>query len=416
MYKKWMGVALLAGWLGQGTVALGQSLPAPAGVPQLPEPLPCGPGGMPGPPNAKCPPNLVPGPISPDAAPPGPPEDLGLPPGVKNAFPCEECPTPDHVFFHLGTQGLQRQRLGHSVTAYVDRADTSGLDSGRFAFPFSNIMPVMDPNNINPNMFFGVRATLGLLIEDAGCSVELTGFYIPENESRNEVDMPGRLNSFFFNAPLGFEGDNGLFLQADRAQATEQTALGSAELNIRGFSTIFTGCEPIVGVRYVNLQERFSLFFDDDGLVVRDIFGNPDPTRMATYSSRVHTNIIAPQIGVEYQKGLVPGVAFGLYGKAAAGYGISDMEITLTRGDGFLGTHGGRTRHNFAQIYETGVYVGLYFLERLRFRGGYMALWIADIPEAVDQFSFDLSAPHGRQDNTGTIFFHGPSIELQILF
>jgi Protein of unknown function (DUF1551). len=247
-------------------------------------------------------------------------------------------------------------------------------------------------------------------------SVEWTGFYIPQSESRNEVARPGRLNSFFFNPPLGFEGDNGLFLQADRARATEQTALGSAELNVRGFSTIFTGCEPIVGVRYVNLQERFSLFFDDDGLLVRDIFGNPDPRRAATYSSRVHSNIIAPQIGVEYQKGIVPGVAFGFYGKAAAGYDISDMEITLTRGDGLLGTHGGHTRHNFSQIYETGLYLDVYLLERLRVRGGYLALWIANVPEAVDQVSFDLSAPHGRQDSTGTIFFHGPSVELQFLF
>ena len=33
MYKNWMGVALLAGWLGPGSVASAQSLPAPAGVP-----------------------------------------------------------------------------------------------------------------------------------------------------------------------------------------------------------------------------------------------------------------------------------------------------------------------------------------------------------------------------------------------
>ena len=54
--------------------------------------------------------------------------------------------------------------------------------------------------------------------------------------------------------------------------------------------------------------------------------------------------------------------------------------------------------------------------ERLRARAGYMAMWVADVPEAVDQVNFDLTAPFGRRDSTGTIFFHGPSIELQFLF
>jgi len=135
-----------------------------------------------------------------------------------------------------------------------------------------------------------------------------------------------------------------------------------------------------------------------------------------SYSTRVYSNIIAPQIGVEYQKSIVHGVACGIYGKAAAGYDLSDIAVTLTRGDGLLGTHGAHTRHNFSQIYETGAYLDVYLLERLRVRAGYMAMWIANVPEAVDQFSYDLSAPLGRQDSTGTIFFHGPSIELQFLF
>src|SRR5438105_2216564 len=106
MFKKWMGVALLAGWLGRGGVATAQSLPH-AGVPTPPDPLPCGPDG------AACPapgPNLVPGPLSPLAAPPGPPDKLGLPPDVPGAFPCDEpCPPPAHTYFHIGTQALQRQ-------------------------------------------------------------------------------------------------------------------------------------------------------------------------------------------------------------------------------------------------------------------------------------------------------------------
>ena len=90
--------------------------------------------------------------------------------------------------------------------------------------------------------------------------------------------------------------------------------------------------------------------------------------------------------------------------------------MVLPRGDGFLGTHGAHTRHNFSQVYEIGTYLDIYLLERLRARAGYMALWVSNVPEAVDQVSFDLSAPLGRRDNTGSIFFHGPSVELQFLF
>src|SRR5207248_8575293 len=139
MYKKWMGVALLAVGLGQGTGAKAQ-LPSPGGVPVLPEPLPCAPTGGPPPgQGGKSPPNLVPGPLSPFDAPPGPSDDLGLPPEVKNAFPCEDYPPPARAFFHLGSQALQRQRLGHGITAIIDSGNSSQLDTGRVVFPFSNI-------------------------------------------------------------------------------------------------------------------------------------------------------------------------------------------------------------------------------------------------------------------------------------
>jgi len=229
----------------------------------------------------------MPGPLNPNDAPPGPPDNLGLPPEVKNAFPCEECPPPIRTFFHAGTQALQRQRLGHGITAFVDSSNNTGVDTGRITFPFSNVVPVQDLNNIVPDMAFGVRGTLGILLEDAGTSLEFTGLYIPQRDSRNEIILPGRLNSFFFNAPPGFGGDNGLFLQGDRSVATQQTALGSAELSVRTFSKAFTGFELLLGVRYLNVHERFSLLFDDDGVLHQNVFSQPDPTLQATYSSRV---------------------------------------------------------------------------------------------------------------------------------
>src|SRR5262249_43074988 len=77
MLKKWMGVALLAGWLGLTAQARAQYLPSPVGAARIPEPLPCGP-------TAPVP-NLVPGPLNPLDAPKGPPDCLSLPAGINNA-------------------------------------------------------------------------------------------------------------------------------------------------------------------------------------------------------------------------------------------------------------------------------------------------------------------------------------------
>src|SRR5262245_41285015 len=113
MFKKWMGAAVLLGWSGGASFAPAQYLPSPVGAARIPAPVPLGGCNEP-------PPNLVPGPISPLAAPPGPPSDLSLPSEHTSAFQCEEFACHKHVFFHFGAQALQRNHLGHMITAYFD--------------------------------------------------------------------------------------------------------------------------------------------------------------------------------------------------------------------------------------------------------------------------------------------------------
>lgn len=422
MFKKWMGVALLAGWLVQGTVVLAQDLPA-CGPPRIPEPLPCPPPAVPGklPPYSKPTLNagkdLVPGPISPLVAPRGPGEDASLPEDIKNAFPCKECETPSHIYFHLGSQAFQRQGLGHRTTAVIDSTNASmGLDTG-MAPAQQDEVSVQDQNDLHPRMAFGVKGTLGYLSEELGCAVELSGFYIPQYGKSTTLTNPGQLNSFFINPPVGFEGDNGLWLQADRISTGFSTTQTSVELNVKSFSKIFYGClEPFVGVRYFHLRERLNVFTDDDGVSFPMSNGLPDPTRQANYMTRVNTNLIAPQFGVEYQYCLFPGLAFGFYGKAAPGISFNDVQVNLTRGDGLVGLNQSRSRRTFSQVYESGLFFDVYWLERMRVRAGYTTLWLVNIPVASDQVNFDLSSSVGTQKNTGSIFFHGPSLELQFLF
>ena len=134
---------------------------------------------------------------------------------------------PDRYYFHIGTQALRRQGPGHQITAFQDAANTDmGLDLGDVTQQ-QNIVPVQNLNNISPKLNFGVRGTIGYLMED-NAAVELSGFYIPRNTSSVDTSNPGQLNAFFVNPPLGFEGDNGLWLQADRIHTELATSIAGA--------------------------------------------------------------------------------------------------------------------------------------------------------------------------------------------
>src|SRR6185295_3975357 len=92
MLRKWFGVAVLAVWGAQATTASAQSVPTPFGAARLLDPMPMKPTiGPDGKPINKPPPgpDLVQGPISPEAAPPGPGEDLMLPTNHSSAFQAE---------------------------------------------------------------------------------------------------------------------------------------------------------------------------------------------------------------------------------------------------------------------------------------------------------------------------------------
>src|SRR5205807_2435390 len=124
-------------------------------------------------------PDLVQGPISPEAAPPGPDEELSLPAGHTSAFQAEEFATTNHLFVHAGSLYLMRQRLGHSAYGYVDLDPSANHDVEQNQLPrnISTIENVLDPNDITTAANFGVLGTIGYLGQ--GCALEFTGFYIP---------------------------------------------------------------------------------------------------------------------------------------------------------------------------------------------------------------------------------------------
>jgi hypothetical protein len=403
MSRRWMGVALLMGWL--GAVA---SAPAQAPVP---EPLPCAPSTVPtaGPPTPP-----YEGPLPPQAAPHGPPDCMVLPDSIPGAFtncpPAEECST----YFYLGARGQQRQRPGHGSVAVIDRLDPTNLDTGAVPQAERFLTSVLSYNDVSPAWGGGIEGTIGYTWGDN--SLELTGFYIFDRAASAQKDDPGRLDLPFTHPPLGFEGDNGLWLQADRARITLTESMGNAEFNYRYDNQAITAAELIFGIRYTEMKERLDIFTDDDGLTIRDINGNPDPHRQATYQVNAHNHFAGPQLGFEWHLPLLSFVQFSWLGKAALGVDYVDLHYTLTRGDGFVGRVVDRWHTDFAEEYETGAFLDFWLCERGRLRAGYTAFWMVDVVEAAQQVNFDLAHQASQPLRMGSVFYHGPVIEMEFMF
>ena len=345
----------------------------------------------------------------PAAAPCDPCADLSIPGTIPGAFDdCWYIPE-KKVYVHIGAQALQRRRPGHQPLAVLD---PNPLD--RVTPPEPTPPVTLDLSALNPNFGWGPRGTVGILWDS--CALEATGYYLPETTNQVWRARPGQLTSFFVNPPVGFEGNNGLWQNADKVRVSLGSTLASGEVNLRTFSKALSGADAIVGVRYFDMQERFGFFTDDEGIVFRDFLNRPDPTRQALYTSRVHNRILAGQAGFEYQSNVCRWVALGFYGKGAWGVNFSDVDISLVRGDGLVGFRGGRSDTIFSQLYDAAGFLELHLLERLRIRAGYNMVWLLDLPVASQQVDFNLQHTNGKKNNEGSVFYHGPQIEVQFLF
>jgi hypothetical protein len=397
MSRRWTGVVLLVGWLGLMASARGQ----------VPEPLPCAP-------SAAAAPQAPQGPLPPQLAPKGPPADLVLPADIPGAF--TDCPPEEacDVYFSLGGLGLLRQHLGEGALVFVNRNNQFGLDNGRRPLVERRVVTVQDYDDIDPHMGGGIEGTIGY--EFGANAVELTGFYIFGHKESAEVDRLGVLDLPFLHPPLGFEGDNGLWLQADRNRITLEQSLGNAEFNYRWWDPAVTGVQGILGLRYTDMEERFDSFTGDDDFSVHDIHGNPDPRREADYNVVTHNHLVAGQFGFEWNTPVCSWCAFSWMAKGAWGANFLDIHYTLTRGDGFVGRSAARYQTIFSHEYETGFFLDFWLCPGGRLRAGYDLFWMVNVAEAVQQVNFDLANPTSQPTRQGSVFYHGPLVELQFLF
>ena len=334
--------------------------------------------------------------------------------GSPNAFD-DMCPSCKKCGFYVkvGAMGLMRQPLGNSVLGVQDPGVNipgipSNVDTGNL--PPNNSPTLVNFNNVDPSMSAGVRATAGW--REGDHAFEVSGFYLGTQSTNSTVSAPGKIDAVFANfpSPIGFQGNNGLWLQADQVNQQLVTRLASAEANYRW--TTAPGFEFIFGVRYVNYQEGYLITTFDDSLVVAPV----NPTQVATISSVVHNNIIGPQLGFEYEYKLLDWFALGMNSKGMWGANFMSREYMLQRGDGFVGPHGDITATLFSQVYEINVFADFCIADQVRLRAGYMAFWVVGVPEANQQISFDPASKTGLGNNNGSSFFHGPMLELKIAF
>ena len=337
-------------------------------------------------------------------APTGPSNDLSLPSTIPTAW--AKGPIPEEApYLHLGAMSLQRLHMGNLPIVYRD--DSPVTTPGVVPIP-SLLSAVQTTSDLPFNENWGIRGTVGYLCDDA--ALEVSGFYLPSMTSSATTVDQGRLILLFQNAPAGFQGNHGLWLQADEEVTSLRSTLGSAELNYRWWNRALTDIEGILGVRYLDLQEKLSIFTDESGLSM------VDPTNQANYLAASYNRIVAPQFGFEGFLPLGKWANLSFMGKGAWGVNLVNETIRLKRGDGLVGLDQAHSDTAFGQVYEAGAFLDIFILDRLRLRGGYQALWVVGVNEPTSNINYDLSQPPGNPKADHSIFYHGPMVELQFLF
>jgi hypothetical protein len=395
MRKGWIRAALLGlGLMANPAAAQTPLLPGQGNPEPLADPLPSLSGasaGVPSPGMDQSSPNSLPANLPNASSPPPPPE-------------------PGSFYAGFGYMGQERQRLGHGAAVVLDTG-SGGVHTGTPPPPGAPLFGDFHDLDIRYNN--GVRTTLGYYCD--GQAFELSGFYLSQNSSAKEYAHAGSLDTFFnvngsfTTFPLGFEGDNGMWSHADVMRLRLQTAQGSAEANYRCWALDYD-FSWLIGVRYFDLYERFGFYTGDDDLTL------PNPTTQSTYFVTAHNQILAPQLGFEWNRPICCWLAFTMTAKGAWGANFLTVDVNLKRGDGFQGPHGGRSQTLFSQIYETGFFLDIGLPKCGRLRAGYDLLWLADVAEALGQFDYNLAHTSGRTKNNESIFYQGPVVEWSFLF
>jgi hypothetical protein len=144
--------------------------------------------------------------------------------------------------------------------------------------------------------------------------------------------------------------------------------------------------------------------------------GIPSPTLGATYMARAQNHMLMPQTGFELDIPVRPWFSLGVQAKAA--FGADNVEVTtrLTNDVGLVGLQHRHSEWTYTSVYEINAFFDWTLLEKVRLRAGYTAMWLMHVAEGLSQIDYNLTTQSGIHRDDGSVFFHGPMVELQFLF
>jgi len=344
----------------------------------------------------------------------------GLCDSVKNLFYSESGER--RAFYgKVGYVGLMRESLPRTPLVAIEPALT--LDTtdptNPFLRPTTDGDPValspfiFDLASVSPRIHNGVQFSLGLQDNDAGMMFELGGYYAAFGAIRKDMTAPGRLDTPYINAPIGFQDTAGLWLNADYMQFVFGNSVWSGEANLRWFGSTWKGLDVnyLVGLRYIKLYERFSHYTIDDDIQ----FGVNDPTTRATLTWKAENDMVGGQVGFGLTSWLTQVWNISYDQKIALLANGAKTRNELVRDDGLVGFNDAHTTWRFASAYEGGLFLGL-GTGAWRLRAGYEWKLFVGVSSVNQQFTYDLEQAPFRHKSTDSIFYHGPSASIEWVF
>jgi hypothetical protein len=330
-------------------------------------------------------------------------ESCCVPKGSTNAFLEDKACPMCGVEADAGIFTLLRQSPGGKILGFQT---PMGNPLNQPAPPGSPA--ALNAHDVDTDWHFGGNASV--LIHGDQLGFEVCGFYTSYNAESNSSYTPAQPLSlgFAYNpTPPGFAG---LWNRVDYTNLTIQSAMGDVEANFRAKTVEHV--EFLVGVRYLDYQERYSIFTDTDSIIT----GFPDPARQANYSVQVHNRLAAVQVGCTCEKAVAPWLSLMATFKGGAGPNFAELNWSVQRGDNGAGT-ALQVNHNVvSQIYEVGLYANFSFNDSFKIKAGYQGLWLVDVPEAANNIDFNLTTTGNNLNTGGSIFFHGPTLQMEFSF
>lgn len=388
------------------------------GMPGMPTGLMGGPPGMGGPPDGpsmnfgECGPNGMPG--------------VGLPmgatyyPGISgvNKGGCcdwlwyDEMGDKRRFYAKVGYIGLQRNGTRSIPLISQEPLDFNQDGDGDPTFGLTPF--IGNFNTAKSTLNNGVQAYIGLQDDCHNLLFEVGGFYLADHPVQTQWVSLGRLNSPYFNIPVGFQDNQGLWTNADLMRLTYKNSIYSGEANLRFFGACWKTFDfnYMIGFRYLKIQDSMQHYTIDDDLQ----FGIDDPTTRATITWGGSNNMFGLQVGWNMTQRLNSTWAITWDQKIAFLCNQATTTQSLIRDDGFVGYDVGKSSKRLANAFETGLFLDMNAGGYMRVRAGYTVNVYTGLATADGQFHYDLELSPTLRKTTDTAVYYGPSASIEFVF